>query len=415
MAKKTPKPETRHFKVELDPTAKQRVLFARHAGAARFAYNWGLEEAQNDYKNNKKTFSAYDLQKRLVVLKNTPESSGGLPWLKEVSKCAPARALVNLEGAFRTFFGNIKKGNKKGFPKFKSKHKNKQSFYLDGQISLFKDLNKIKVPVIGFIKLKETNYVPSNCKLKSCVLSETAGRWFISITTDIEVPKPPVKTPQIDKNNYKTLIDKEEIIGLDVGIKTLITLSNGKTYDNPKAYAGARIKLRHLQRDLSRKKLGSNNRGKAILRLQKQHYRVACIRRDTIHKTTSEIIAMPASVLGVETLNVKGMVKNHKLAASVSDAAFGEILRQLEYKCIRAGKRLVKADRFYPSSKTCSSCGVVKSELALSERVYSCTSCGLVLDRDLNAAKNLAFYAANNLIRETGGSPDSLNMPVEGK
>jgi putative transposase len=414
MTKKTPKPELRCFKVELDPTVKQRVDFARHAGAARFAYNWGLETAQEEYKKNKKTLSAIDLHKRLVILKHTPESNGGLPWLKDVSKWVPSQALRNLEGAFKKFFDNLKKGKKPGFPKFKSKHKSKKSFALYERVSFSKDFKKIKVPVIGYIKLKETDYIPSNCKLKSCVISEQSGRWFISVTTDIEVPKPPVKIPQVTQTNYKELIDKEEIIGLDVGIKTLLSLSNGKTYDNPKAYAGARTKLRHLQRDLSRKKLGSNNRGKAILRLQKQHYHIACIRRDTIHKMTSEIIAMPASVLGVETLNVKGMVKNHRLAASVSDAAFGEILRQLEYKCIRAGKKLVKADRFYPSSKTCSGCGALKDSLTLDERVYSCVSCGLLLDRDLNAARNLAFYAANSVIRETGGSSDSLNVPVEG-
>jgi putative transposase len=392
------------FKVELDPTCKQIKLFKNHADVARFAYNWGLEQKIKSYKKDKSNPSAYDLHKQLVILKKTDKENGGFPWLKEVSKCAPSKALQNLDLAFKTFFSNCKKGKKqKGFPKFKSRHKSKKSFYLDGTLSLSKDSKKIKLPVIGYVKLKQTDYIPSDCKLKSCVISEQAGRWFVSVTTDLEVPLPPV-----------VLSDNSEIIGLDVGIKTLITLSDGTVYDNPKAYAKARAKLWRSQRAVSRKKKGSKNRDKAISKLQKQHYRVSCIRKDALHKATSAVIGKHPKVLCVETLNVKGMVKNHKLAASVSDAAFGEILRQLDYKCARAGILLVRADRFYPSSKTCSNCHKVKEDLTLSEREYSCTSCGFVLDRDLNAAKNLVIFAANKVRRAAGSSSDSIKLPVEG-
>jgi putative transposase len=394
------------FKVELDPTCKQIKLFKNHADAARFAYNWGLEKKIEAYKKDKSNPSAYELHKQLVVHKQTDKENGGFPWLKEVSKCAPSKALQNLDLAFKFFFSNCKKGKKqKGFPKFKSKHKAKKSFYLDGALILSEEGKKIKLPVIGYVKLKQSDYIPKDCKIKSCVILEQAGRWFVSVMTDLEIPLPSVVLPDTLK--------EQDILGLDVGIKTLMTLSDGTIYDNPKAYAKARAKLRRSQRAVSRKKKGSKNRDKAISRVQKQHYRVSCIRKDALHKATSAVIAKQPKVLCVETLNVKGMVKNHSLAASVSDAAFGEILRQLAYKCARAGILLVRADRFYPSSKTCSNCHKVKDSLTLSEREYSCEFCGMLLDRDLNAAKNLAFYAVSKVRRASGSPPGSIKLPVE--
>jgi len=314
---------------------------------------------------------------------------GGAPWLAGVSKCTYQYAHAALEKAFKNFFRRCKNGEtNKGFPRFKSKKTSKPSFKLEGCVRTSKDGRHAVLPRLGSIRMKQVGYVPQGKKILSATVSEEAGRWFCSLLLEEDVPDP-VQPPG-------------EVLGVDLGIKSLATLSDGTTFDNPKALAKHERKLKHLQRSVRRKVKGSNNREKAKKRLRREHYRIKCIRRDAQHKATSSIIKR-ASVLVLEDLHVAGMVKNHSLAKAVSDASFSEVRRQLEYKARWRGVPVIVADRWFPSSKTCSSCGVVKAELGLGVRMFSCEECGLELDRDHNAAINLRNLAPGSGAAACGG------------
>jgi putative transposase len=244
------------------------------------------------------------------------------------------------------------------------------------------------LPIIGELRLKEHGYLPvENVKVLSATVSEQAGRWLVSLQVEQEIADPKPKP--------------HHVVGVDVGVKSLAITSDGEVFDNPKALAQAQKTLRIRQKAVSRKVKGSQNRRKAVARVARAHRRVANIRRDAIHKMTTSI-TKSASIIVIEDLNVSGMLKNHKLARSLSDASLSEIHRQLAYKCKWAGVALHKADRFYPSSKLCSQCGKKKESLSLSERTYRC-ECGLVMGRDLNAAFNLKLLA--------GSSPVSACCP----
>ena len=377
----------RAYRTELDPTNKQRTAFLQHAGAARWAYNWALRRKIEAYEATGKSPSYIDLSRELNLLKKAPKADGGCPWMYESSKWAPQQALRNLDKAFAGFFRRCKKGaGKKGFPKFKSRKNGAGSFSLTCIAKVTS--RTIKLPRIGVIRLKERGYFPTDVRVTSATISCQAGRWFVSILTDEQEPCCPTGI---------------ETLGVDVGIKSLATLSDGTTFENPKALKQAQRKLKHLQRSLSRKKKGSSNRKKAVTKLARQHYKISCIRKDSAHKATSAI-AKRAAVLGVESLNVSGMMKNHSLAKALGDASLSEFLKQLEYKMKWHGGTVVKADRFYPSSKTCSKCGDVKKSLSLSERVFHCDACGHILDRDLNAAINLKNLAVSSTVTACGGT-----------
>jgi len=229
------------------------------------------------------------------------------------------------------------------------------------------------------VRLKEQGYIPLDAVIKSVVISERAGRWFVSVRTD---------EPE------RLLPAGGESLGVDVGITHLATLSDGTTFENPKALRKAQYLLRQRQKAVSRRVKGGANRRKAVQKLAKQHYRVACVRNDAIHKATTAI-AKRAAVLGIESLNVAGMLKNHRLAGALSDAGLSEFHRQLKYKLAWRGAACVEADRFFPSSKKCSACGRVKDVLPLSERVFRC-ECGNEIDRDENAAVNLKNLAVSS-------------------
>lgn len=360
------------YKTELDLNNKQRTACLKHAGVARFAYNWGLARRIQEYKETGKSSSAITQHKQLVVLKKTE-----FPWMYEVSKCAPQEALRNLDKAYKSFFHKCKsKSGKKGFPKFKSKKNGIGSFALFGAINT--TAKTIQLPRIGIVRLKEHNYLPTDVLIISATVSEHAGKWFVSVSTKEEPSRP----------------KGSEILGVDVGIKNLATLSDGTVFENPRALKHSEKKLRCLQKSISRKVKGSNNRKKAVSKLSKCYYRVTCIRNDSIHKAT-DVITKRCAVLGIESLNVVGMMKNHHLAKAVSDALMGEFLRQIQYKMKWSGGLIVKADPFYPSSKTCSDCGFVLDSLPLSVRAWICPRCGCVHDRDVNAARNLQKLAAS--------------------
>jgi len=381
----------RGYKTELDPNNAQRTLLLKHAGCARFAYNWGLTRKIATYKAGEKVPSAIDLHKELNALKPTQ-----FPWMYEVSKCAPQEALRDLDTAYANFFRKVKskkigqlKG-KVGFPKFKKKSKAIGAFRLTGSIKVFS--GSVQLPRIGTLRLHEHGYIPTHAKILSATVSEQAGRWFVSIQVQEEQEKPVMTAPTA--------------IGVDLGIKTLATLSDGTTFENPRALKHAQKKLRRLERVKSRRKKNSKNRAKTRQAIAKVHARIAHIRKDAAHKLTSSLVKNHG-LIAIEDLHVAGMLKNHCLAQAVADSNFGEIRRQLEYKAAWHGVQVVTIGRFYPSSKTCSACGDIKPTLRLGERIFICEECGNVLDRDLNAAINrrnvaVSFIDTQNACGEDG-------------
>lgn len=369
----------RAYKTELDPNNAQRTVLLKHAGAARFAFNWGLAKRKQEYEETSKSSNAIEQHRQLNALKKTD-----FPWLYEVSKAAPQEALRDLDKAYQNFFRRVKAGEKPGFPKFKSRKNGIGSFRITGSIHITEA--HIKLPRIGWLKLKEHGYIPiDGIHILSVSVSESAGRWFVSVQC---------------KQNIQVTQATGDSVGVDLGIKDLAVTSNGDRFKNPKPLKRAQTKLKRFQRELSRKKKGSKNREKARKRIAKTHQKIANIRRDMLHKVTASIVAKtnpdsqrPCTIV-VEDLNVSGMLANRCLARAISDVGFFELRRQIEYKAAWFGSELKVADRFFPSSRLCRHCGRVNSELKLSDREWTC-DCGAVLDRDLNAAINLKNLVSN--------------------
>lgn len=369
------------FHTRLELNNRQKTLAAQHAGVARHAYNWGLAICRQALENRQKLPTAIDLHKRLVA-----EVKKENPWYYQVSKCAPQQALRNLEQAFKRWRGGLGK-----FPRFKRKGV-RDSFYLEGSIRISGD--RIKVPIFGWLRCAEL--LPATTP-KNVVISLRAGHWYISFK--YEAP-----APQVEKTG--------EVVGVDLGIHHLATCSDGKVFENPKPYRKAKRRLVRLQRRVSRKQKGSANRKKAVVQLARAHKRVADIRQDSLHKLTT-YLAKKYRVVAIEDLQVKNLLKNHKLAGALSDCGFYEFRRQLEYKTRLYGCQLVAADRFYPSSQLCSGCGH-RQKMPLQERVFRCERCGLELDRDLNAAINLAqWYLTTCSSRGSNACGDPSGGAVE--
>ncbi len=364
----------RAYKTGLKLNNRERTLLAGCAGTARFAFNWGLRQKIDEYAATGKSPNFYELHRRLTTLKK-----GELAWLYNYSKSIPQTALRDLEQAFQNFFRRVKNGEKPGFPRFKSRKRGIGSFRLHGSIRV--EAGRIKLPRIGWLRLQEKGYLPTTeVKILSATLSERAGRWLVSLQVEEEIPDRIATGP---------------IVGVDLGIKNLAVTSHGETYENPKALRHALKRLARLQRELTRRQKGSQNRAKTRAKIARLHYRIACLRQNAIHQATSRIVAKtkpdlerPALVV-MEDLNVAGMMQNGKLARAVADVGMGEFTRQMAYKCTWNGTKLVQADRWFPSSKQCSRCGQVKTTLTLAERVFRCEACGLEIDRDHNAALNL--------------------------
>jgi putative transposase len=348
------------FKTELKLNNQQKTMMAKHAGVARHAYNWGLATCFQALEKNEKLPSSIDLHKKLVA-----EVKSVYPWYYEVSKCAPQQALRNLSTAFKNWW--IHKHTKK--PRFKKKGHG-DSFYLESSIKI--SGNRLKLPRIGWVNVQEI--LPAITP-KNVTISRHADRWFIAFKYELEK----TETPKIKAK-----------IGVDLGINSLATCSDGTVFENRKAYRKNKRKLARLQRNLSRKEKGSKNRQKARIKLAKQHKKVKQIRLDSIHKLTSWLAKNHGEIV-IENLNVSGMLKNHRLASAIADCGFYEFKRQLEDKTQWYGSSLIIADRFYPSSQLCSNCHS-RQKMPLSKRVYECSHCGLKIDRDLNASLNLELY-----------------------
>ncbi|MCL6564197.1 MAG: transposase [Firmicutes bacterium] len=362
----------RAYRYELNPNAQQRLLLVKHAGAARFAYNWGLVRRIEQYQQSGKTPNAFEQHRELNRLKPTQ-----YPWLYEVSKCAPQEALRDLDRAFRNFFRGRKAGRRVGFPQFRKKGRDDR-FRLRGAIRVVG--RAVQLPRLGRIRLKEEPQVQG--RILSATVSREADHWYVSLTVEVDLPNPePVRGPSV---------------GIDVGLHHFATVvgDDGTVakVEAPRPLERSLRCLRRRQRQHTRKRKGSKNRRKSALRLARLYRRIRHQRKDFLHKLTTRL-AKTKSVIVVEDLNVSGLLRNHHLARHVADSGWGEFRRMLAYKCLWYGSRLVVANRYYPSSKTCSACGHVLEALPLDVRGWDCPVCGAHHDRDVNAARNLLAMA----------------------
>jgi len=388
------------FKIRLEPNNRQTSLFQQHSGVSRHAYNQGLAYCNDLFKSGEKIPSAITLHKWLVATVKKENA-----WYYASSKCSPQEALRDLEKAFKNFHRiqkksaytlKDKKGFLKGLPNFKKKGK-KDSFYLEGNIRI--EGKFIKLPKIGWVKLSEKI---DTANIKNCVISRIANNWFVSFKTEYK--------PEYTNKKYRN-------VGVDLGIKTLVTLSNGEVFENLKPYKNAKKKLRKQQKEVSRRfvkdtKNQSNNYKKSVLKLAKTHAQVANVRKDTLHKITT-YFAKNFETVVIEDLKVSNMVKNHNLASAILDGGFYEFKRQLLYKKEWYGGTIILANTYFPSSKLCSCCGSKKEVLKLSEREYSCTECGTILERDFNASKNLENLAVSSTVTAFGDkSSDSTEFQL---
>ena len=370
---------------------------ASHAGAARFAYNAGLAHVKEALDSGELAdWSHYALRRWWNANKDVlaVNRTTGEVWWSQNSKEAYSEAFRDLARGFSNWAKSRKgqrKGKRVGFPKFKSKNTTMRFAYSTAFTApTASDPYGLKLPRIGRVHCMENVHERiSGARLIRISVSRRAGRWYASLTVERE--------PSV------TTAPKVGAVGVDLGVKSLATLSDGSVIPNPRALNAGLRALRKAQQALSRKVKGSARREKAKERVARLHARVADVRADAMNKATT-MIAGSYSVVCVEDLNVAGMVKNRHLARSVSDAALGEFRRQLEYKTARSGAVLRVVDRWFPSSKTCSNCGTVKAKLSLSERTFDCDACGLSIDRDLNAAIN---------IRVAGSAPETLNARGE--
>ncbi len=383
---------TRAYRYELDPNNRQKSHLHQHAGVARFAYNWGLEHRIELFKNNHGTERFTDAMKQHRLLNSLKETQ--FPWMYQCSKCAPQEALRDLHRAFKNFYRGLKKGRKVGFPRFKRKGV-RDSFRLTGTIRF--ERRKIRLPRLGVIRIKERRRSYFSGRILSATVRRRADRWFVSVTVEEEIPNPTSPTGGA--------------VGVDLGVRTLATLSDSTTFVNPRALGRRLRKLKQLSRSLSRKRKGSKNREKAQLRLAKMYLRVFNIRQDTLHKVTT-YLAKNHSKIVIEDLNVSGMMRNRRLARAIADVGFYEFRKQLEYKCLWYGSELVLVSRTFPSSKMCSCCGLRKKELSLSEREYHCEACGLRMDRDLNSALNLVAVSLPETEKACGEDVRLLACPL---
>lgn len=364
-----------------------------HAGASRFAWNWGLAKCMERYEAEGRWYSATELHKLWNVRK---KADTGLAWWSENSKCAYQEAFRDLDRALRDFVKSRKgerNGKRLGFPKFKKRGKSRDSFRFGAGVMRCSG-NTVTLPRLGTIRTHEdtgklaSKLADGSARILSATVSRRAQRWFVSFTVEVEREVPERRARP------------GSAIGIDLGVKTLLTGVDDRgrviAVPGPKPL---RFSLRRLQRAArahSRKQLGSASRRKSVARLARLHTRVATVRADALHKATTEL-AFRYDTVVAEDLNVTGMISNRKLARAVSDQGFGEARRMLAYKTERCGGTLVVADRWFPSSKTCSACGWRKPSLTLAERVFACESCGYTEDRDVNAARNLLKLAASGV------------------
>ncbi|WP_347177683.1 RNA-guided endonuclease InsQ/TnpB family protein [Clostridium perfringens] len=374
------------YKMEINPTDKQKSKIHRTIGVSRFIYNFYIARNKEIYEREGKFVSGMDFSKWLnnEYIPNNKD----MKWIKEVSSKATKQAIMNGDKSFRDFFKKAK-----GFPKFKKKKNQdvKAYFPKNNKTDWTIERHRVKIPTLGWIRLKEFGYIPVNSIVKSGTVSQKADRYYVSILveeTDIKISNP---------NN--------EGLGIDLGIKEFAVCSDGikfKNINKTSTVKKVEKKLKREQRKLSRKyeslkirnknikegRATRQNIQKQIIKVQKLHQRLTNIRTDYINKIVSSIIKQKPSYITIEDLNVKGMMKNKHLSKAIASQKFFEFKTKLTFKCKENHIELRIVDRFYPSSKTCSNCGEIKQDLKLSDRIYKC-DCGLTIDRDLNSSINL--------------------------
>ncbi|MBC3781377.1 IS200/IS605 family element transposase accessory protein TnpB [Campylobacter fetus subsp. fetus] len=389
-------------KIELKPNNKAITHFKKAFGCSRLAYNWGLAKWQEYYKQGVKK-SYLDLKKEFNAIKKEQ-----FPFVYDVSKYATQQPFLNLNLAFNKFFRDLKQG-KLSYPKFKKKKENFGSYYIGGDQIIIKNEKYLKIPNFGLVKIREK--LRFNGKINSVTISQKANKFYASFSMQISHDEYN-KTHKIKNLNNQS-------IGIDLGIKEFVCLSNGLMIKAPKPLNKLTRLLVKRQRRLSKKQHAktkqeaingvkkSNNYLKESKKLAKLHSKIANIRSDFLHKLSS-IIIKNYDYIGLENLNTQGMIKNHKLAKSLVDVSFYEFNRQLEYKANYMQKEIHRVDKFYPSSKTCCVCGNIKQDLTLKDRIYKCKSCGNIIDRDLNASINL-----HKFVNETVGIVNSEFTPMD--
>ena len=356
-------------KIRIYPNREQEQFLKKSCGVARFAYNWGLAEWQNQYKNGGKP-NHLKLKKQFNGIKQVE-----FPFVYEVSKCCSETAFANLGKAYKNFFDRRAK-----YPRFKKKgiHDsfglNNLNFHVEGK--------HIKLAKMSPMRMAEP--LRFDGKIMSCTVSRVADKWYISIAVEV---KKDLTLPKTCK-----------CVGVDLGVKDIAITSDGCKFSNPRWIQKSEKKLKRLNREMARRQRASKRRERTRLRLERQHDRVANQRKDWLHKITTYLVRNN-DVIALENLNVRGMVKNHNLAKAITNVSFGEFNRQIEYKAQMYGKHIYRVDRFFPSSKTCSNCGCVQEKMPLHVREWTCPDCGAHHDRDINAATNLLRQAMPEFTR----------------
>ena len=357
------------LKYRLYPTNSQKELIAKHIGSSRFVYNLALETKITAYIGSKHNFSPFDLIKQLPELKKECE------WLKEVNSQSLQQSIQNMDIAFKKFFKGA------GFPKYKSKHRGRQSFSIPQNVLV--ENNKLVIP-----KFKEGIDIVLHREIKGTIKSATisvtpTGKYFASILVDTNTEMP-----------IKAAITENTAIGIDLGIKDFAITSEGEVFENPKYLRKVQDKLKYVQRKYSKHK-GKRTKKK----LAKLHEDVVNKRKDFLHKVSTKLIRENQTIC-LETLAVKNMVKNHNLAQAISDVSWSTFVSMLEYRADWYGKNILRIGQFSPSSKTCSNCGYINKKLTLKDREWTCPKCNSVLDRDKNAAINIKYFALKNNLSE---------------
>jgi putative transposase len=377
-------------KIRIYPNAEARQYLAGCFGVSRFAYNWAIDECKRTHESGETCPSGYDLSKRLNSIKREQ-----FPWMMDVTKWASQQAVLTCGQSFRRFF---KKKSK--YPRYKKKGYDDSLYLAGGHFGVReKDLRVSKLK--SSIRMAEPIRFPG--RILSVTISRKADQYFASFQIELS-----------EAYQYPYCSESQTVVGVDLGIKDFAILSTGEKIPGPKALRSNERKLKRLQRSLSRKKKGSKNRQKARILVVKQYLRTRNLRNDFLHKLSTDLIRR-FGVIVIEDLAVSNMVKNHRLAKSISDQGWREFRRQLDYKTKLANQELIIADRFYPSSKLCSVCGKKNEKLQLSDRKWTCSFCGTVHDRDLNAAINLKQLVVGytERINACGVKPSGFTMIQE--